>query len=66
MERHQKLPPPPYTRVIFVATDRNRQEEGNHRECKQQPHEIQTTEKGVGPTGSEIERKVSIAGKSLK
>ena len=32
----------------------------------QQPHEITTTEKGVGPTGSEIERKVSIAGKSLK
>lgn len=31
----------------------------------QQPHEIVTTEKGVGPTGSEIERKVSIAGKSL-
>jgi hypothetical protein len=31
----------------------------------QQPHEIQTTEKGIGPTGSEIERKVSIAGKSL-
>jgi hypothetical protein len=31
----------------------------------QQPHEISTTEKGVGPTGSEIERKVSISGKSL-
>lgn len=30
-----------------------------------QPHEIETTEKGIGPTGSEIERKVSIAGKSL-
>ena len=35
-------------------------------EQQQQPHEIQTTEKGVGPTGSEIERKVSIAGKSQK
>lgn len=32
---------------------------------QQQPHEISTTEKGVGPTGSEIERKVSISGKSL-
>lgn len=30
-----------------------------------QPHEITTTERGVGPTGSEIERKVSVAGKSL-
>ena len=29
-------------------------------------HEITTTEKGVSPTGSEIERKVSIAGKALK
>ena len=28
-------------------------------------HEITTTEKGVGPTGSEIERKVSVAGKKL-
>ena len=28
-------------------------------------HEITTTEKGVGPTGSEIERKVSLAGKKL-
>jgi hypothetical protein len=30
-----------------------------------QPHEVSTTEKGIGPTGSEIERKVSISGKSL-
>lgn len=30
-----------------------------------QPHEISTTEKGVGPTGSEIERKTSVVGKSL-
>ena len=29
------------------------------------PHEIQTTEKGIGPSGSEIERKVSVAGKPL-
>ncbi|HXF12227.1 MAG TPA: hypothetical protein VN517_03680 [Terriglobales bacterium] len=29
------------------------------------PHEITTTEKGVGPTGSEIERKTSVVGKSL-
>jgi hypothetical protein len=29
------------------------------------PHEVTTTEKGVGPTGSEIERKTSIVGKSL-
>ena len=29
------------------------------------PHEISTTEKGVGPTGSEIERKTSVVGKSL-
>jgi hypothetical protein len=44
-----------------IATTPAAIEQGN-----QQPHEIQTTEKGVGPTGSEIERKVSIAGKSLK
>jgi hypothetical protein len=44
-----------------VATTPEAVEQGN-----QQPHEIQTTERGVGPTGSEIERKVSIAGKSLK
>jgi hypothetical protein len=31
----------------------------------QTPHEVTTTEKGVGPTGSEIERKVSVAGKPL-
>jgi hypothetical protein len=30
-----------------------------------QPHEITTTEKGVGPTGSELERKTSVVGKSL-
>ena len=30
-----------------------------------QPHEVTTTEKGVGPTGSEIERKTSVVGKSL-
>jgi hypothetical protein len=29
------------------------------------PHEVTTTEKGVGPTGSEIERKTSVVGKSL-
>lgn len=29
------------------------------------PHEITTTEKGVGPTGSELERKTSVVGKSL-
>lgn len=29
------------------------------------PHEITTTEKGVGPTGSEIERKTSVVGKTL-
>jgi hypothetical protein len=34
-------------------------------EGQMQPHEITTTEKGVGPTGSEIERKVSVAGKQL-
>lgn len=28
-------------------------------------HEVTTTEKGVGPTGSEIERKVAISGKKL-
>jgi hypothetical protein len=33
---------------------------------QQQPHELVTKEKGVGPTGSEIERTVSISGKSLK
>ncbi len=30
-----------------------------------QPHEITTTEKGVGPSGSELERKTSVVGKSL-
>jgi hypothetical protein len=30
-----------------------------------QPHEVTTTERGVGPTGSEIERKTSVVGKSL-
>lgn len=30
-----------------------------------QPHEVTTTEKGVGPTGSEVERKTSVVGKSL-
>ena len=29
------------------------------------PHELTTTEKGVSPTGSEIERKTSVVGKSL-
>lgn len=29
------------------------------------PHEVTTTERGVGPTGSEIERKTSVVGKSL-
>jgi hypothetical protein len=29
------------------------------------PHEVTTTEKGVGPTGSEVERKTSVVGKSL-
>ena len=29
------------------------------------PHEVTTTEKGVGPTGSEIERKTSVVGKQL-
>ena len=29
------------------------------------PHEVTTTEKGVGPSGSEIERKTSVVGKSL-
>lgn len=30
-----------------------------------QPHEVTTTEKGVSPTGSELERKTSVVGKSL-
>ncbi len=30
-----------------------------------QPHEITTKEKGVGPTGSELERTTSVVGKSL-
>jgi hypothetical protein len=29
------------------------------------PHEVTTTERGIGPTGSEIERKTSVVGKSL-
>ena len=29
------------------------------------PHEVTTTERGVGPTGSEIERKTSVVGKSI-
>jgi hypothetical protein len=29
------------------------------------PHEVTTKEKGVGPTGSEIERTTSVVGKSL-
>jgi hypothetical protein len=29
------------------------------------PHEVTTTERGVGPTGTEIERKTSVVGKSL-
>lgn len=30
-----------------------------------QPHEVTTTEKGVSPTGSELERKTSVVGKPL-
>jgi hypothetical protein len=30
-----------------------------------QPHEVTTTEKGVSPSGSELERKTSVVGKSL-
>jgi hypothetical protein len=30
-----------------------------------QPHEVQSTEKGIGPNGQEMERKVSVVGKSL-
>lgn len=29
------------------------------------PHEVTTTERGVGPTGSEIERKTSVVGKQI-
>lgn len=29
------------------------------------PHEVTTTEKGIGPSGSEIERKTSVVGKQL-
>lgn len=29
------------------------------------PHEVTTTERGIGPMGSEIERKTSVVGKSL-
>ena len=29
------------------------------------PHEVTTKEKGVGPSGSEIERTTSVVGKSL-